>query len=411
MKRKTLVFGIGISLVMLWPVAARANAPAPYSRAMGTAPGVVLERPSPVVVERENLEIDCVATTSEYHPQCKFVATYFLFNPSANGEELLGAFYRADKPPEYQSGWSGGSVDALLDGVDVRADATAEQIARMNEIVNADPATAQIVTAKSLTLHADPFRITVAAGQRSQLVFKGNLEAMEFRDDSPREGWLFPAIVCRHVVLGSSMSKGWTNTSEDYLYVASPLAQWAGDPMIHVTLRHGSHTSFESTMPNWTSHSRDGVTTEQTTLRARDKANLTYRLAVNEDIIHNGGPLVGIGPRLGRKELHTRFAYEIGILKSYMAAVQAETNFDNYVVAAPEITAATPNFAGIIPGLAFGVGAPIQFRKHVDPRAGIRFEIGFTFPIVSLAIPIDYYPVENSSHSHVEAAFLTQLSF
>jgi hypothetical protein len=94
-----------------------------------------------------------------------------------------------------------------------------------------------------------------------------------------------------------------------------------------------------------------------------------------------------------------------------LLGLSAETNFDHYVTGALVLDAASPNFLLIFPSLSVGGGVVTQWRHDAPTRPGGRFQLGISWPLVSLSFPIDYYPVSNSSRSHFEGAFLTQLSF
>jgi hypothetical protein len=146
-------------------------------------------------------------------------------------------------------------------------------------------------------------------------------------------------------------------------------------------------------------------------LRAKSGENLRYRLSHDPFPIRNGGPVVGLGPRIGRAELRTRLGYELGIGRSYILGLNADTNFSDYVTPALTIDAATPNVAFMIPSLSFGIGGTAEFRRDAATRFGIRTQFGISWPLLSVTFPIDVYPAPNSSGSHVEGAFLTQLSF
>jgi hypothetical protein len=402
------IFGLGVA-ALACATPARANAPAPFSRPAGAAAGIVAERQSPLLVEREEIVVDCAKEgEAPLHADCSFVATYFLYNPTAAEEEVLGAFYTAEQADADRSRAPAPTrVTALLDGADVRTQATDDQLARMDAVVREDPEIA------ALELGREPFRIVVGAGRRGQLVFAGPLPPIRYARTSPPEGYAIPAIVARHVALASTSSREWETSDEEFLYLISPLRGWAGDPSVHVTVRHHSSRGFTPASPvaGWTMATDGRVTTARAVVRASSKENLRFRVEHIPLPVHNGGPVVGIGPRIGREELRVRLGYEVGISSFLVLGASAETNFQQYVTAAMTLDAATPCVFFFIPSLAIGAGVPVQVRRGEPARVGARGQIGMSWPILSIVLPIDYYPVENSSGSHVEAAFLTQVSF
>lgn len=390
--------------------AASANSPAPFSRPTGVMPGALLERPSPVVVEREDLDIDCTESEGRRHPKCRFVATYHLFNPAANGEELLGAFYSADREAEYHQGTTE-PVSATMDGQSVLATATDAELARMDQIVDADVRSRELIAEKKLTLSRRPFHIEVPAGAKKELVFAGELAAFDYRDRNDLGGYAFPAIMMRHPVVGRNDHDQWAEGWDEFYYLVSPIATWAGDPQVHVRIKHKANLDFSSALNRFARERAGDVVTERTVIRAKSGENLRFKIGYSPWPIFNGGPLAGIGPRFGRAELHTRFGYELGISESFILGGVVDTNFEDYVTPAITLDGATPNIFLVIPALSFGVGATAQLRRDTDPRIGIRTQFGLTFPLLSFSFPIDIYPAANSSGSHVEGAFLTQLSF
>lgn len=400
----------------VFATSAEANAPAPYSRPTGAVPGVVVEQPSPVAVEREDLVIDCAEDESPLHPSCTFVATYFLRNPAPAEEELLGAFYTAERAAAYGSGPSPPAVTIHLDGADARAEATPEQIERMDAIVRQDATIAPILEVNALALRHEPFRIRVAAGARATLVFRGTLAPIRSESTvSAREGYVLHALYARHPVFGPSKTVSREGSEDDFLYLVSPISpsRWSGDAEVNLRIRHRTANDFAVSSPagRFAATQSAGITTESIAIRASSRQNLRFRLVYAEPFIHNGGPVIGMGQRIGRQELRVRLGYEIGLSTFLLLGGSADTDFKDFVTAAATVDAATPVFAFIIPSISLGAGVPVQFRRDVPPRVGARAQIGISWPILSLVFPIDVYPAENSSGSHVEASFLAQLSF
>ena len=424
----TLALALALTLT---PRLAQANAPAPYSRPAGAARGVVVERASPLAVEREELDIDCTGGGTPLNPTCTFVATYHLFNPTNAEEELLGAFYalgsggeerdahdpRDPRDPRAQMSTAptadDARVEAKLDGQSVRAEATPEQLARMDDIVRRDPEV-RALTVYGKRLLRTPFSIRVAPSARAKLVFSGELAPLvSERRERGMHGYTLPAIVARHLAFSATSRERWTSSVDELIYVASPLATWAGDPEIHVTIRTLRANDFvpQSLDGAWTESSEAGARVSRATFRASTKQNVAFRVTHRPSPLYNGGPLVGIGPRLGREELRLRAGYEIGIGSSLIAGLAAESNLQEYVIVVPTVELASPNVIAIIPSLAIGAGMPVQARKSEPARVGGRVMLTISWPVLSLLFPIDIYPEPGASTSHVQGSFMTQLSF
>lgn len=410
---RVLFVAAALAVAFLYTLPAEANSPAPFSRPRGLLPGALVERPSPVIVEREDLDIDC--TGGVEHPPCRFVATYHLRNPAANDEELLGAFYVAEArpydpehelpPPPLPD------VAIAFEGKDAQTEATEEQLARMDRIVGGDPGVkAQLESNGGLTLNRVPYRFTIAAGARASLVFSGPLNAVSYADEGGYSGFILPAIEARHGFLGPNKSTDFAEGCDDFLYLVSPLANWAGDPRVHVRIRHEERANFDGKDLHFASARTGDVVTESIVLDAKRRQNLRFGFSFGH-LLHHGGPLLGIGLRFGRAELHTRFGYEFGIGKSLFVSGVVDTNFDDYLTPAVTIDAATPNLVFVFPALSFGVGATTQFRKDAATRVGIRTQFGLSWLFFALSFPIDIYPVASSSGSHVEGGFLATISF
>lgn len=406
-------FAAPVALAVLFsPERASANAAAPFSRPTGAVPGLVVERRSPVVVEREDLLIDCA--DGPLHPRCRFTATYHLRNPTGDEEELAGAFYALERArSEVQEQTD--VVDVTLDGVDVRSDLGDELQVRLDQIVRKDAEVAAILAnADGGALVHSGFRITLAAGRRARLVFSGELKPIGYRDEAARDGYVFPAIYTRHPFVTGSGAAEWSGSAEDFIYLVSPIAEWAGEPDVFVTVRHHPQASFHPQSGDAMRFERaaaSGVVSERTVLRGAGRRNIRFGLRRAAPVFHLGGPVFGIGPRIAREELRVRLGWEVGLFRSLVLDTVVETNFDYYLNAAMTLNAASPSVLGIIPSLGLGAGGVAQLRDGVEPRGGVRGQLTVSLAMLSFAFPIDYFPAASSSGSHFEGAFLTQLSF
>jgi hypothetical protein len=269
------------------------------------------------------------------------------------------------------------------------------------------------VEERALTLRRDPFRIVVAPGGGADLVFEGTLDPVRYDTRGEANGgYVLEPIYTRHALLGPNRELAWSATDDEFLYLVSPISHWAGDPEVHVSVRHRAASDFTATSPTGFVTERSGsIVTERAVVRASSGANLRFRLSYMPPSLHHGGPVVGIGPRIGREELRVRLGYEVGISTYMILGAAADTNFDDYVTTASTLDFATPCFLFIVPSLSAGAGVPVQFRRDVAARVGVRGQLGLSWPLLSLLFPIDVYPAPSSSGSHVEASFLVQLSF
>ncbi len=413
--RVRALFAVALALLLVTCARrAEANSPAPFRRPTGAVPGIVIERTSLTLVEREDLVIDCAKDETPIHPDCTFVATYHLRNPTDSEEELLGAFYTAERTVPHGGKRTPPPIAITFDGADAHAEATPEQVERMDAIVRKDPTIQPVLDANKLDLRRQAFRIRVAAGSKGTLVFQGALDPIELEStDSSYGGYSLPAIYARHPLFGPRHQSSWQGSADEFFYLISPIRGWAGDPEIHVSIRHRSENDFEATglAGRFAARREGNVTTQSIVVRASSGQNLRFRLAFPEPFIHNGGPLIGLGTRLGRTEFRMRVGYELGLSNFMILGAVAETNFRDFLTAALTLEAATPVLAIIVPSLSFGAGPAVQFREDTPTRVGGRAQIGISWPILGLSFPIDVYPRENSSGSHVEGALVVRLSF
>lgn len=423
-RRSSAVATVVLGCALVAPAVARANAAAPFSRDTSGPTGVFFERATTIRVEREELVIVCEGTR---HPTCRFEATYFLHNRGGSAEELLGAFYELLEPrllgavhdPEtpraHESRSRGpGEVSVKLDGAPVDREATAEQLARMDALVLADEAVAKDVRDGSRHLHRSPFRLSLGPDARARLLFAGELSPTEFRHEGALQPYTPPAVAVRHPVFGATDSSRWVDTSDAFVYLITPLSGWAGDPEITVTIRHDAGAHFAPESPtSWSSARGAGVAevVERTTMRPSAKQNLRFRLERSSFPLKNGGPLVGMGPRIGREELRLRAGFEVSGPAFLVYGLAVETNLERYATGVATVEVATPSLFYVIPSAAFGVGLPVQWRKDEPTRVGARGVLTLSWPVLSFLFPVDVYPTPNSSGSRVEGSFLTQLSF
>jgi hypothetical protein len=122
----------------------------------------------------------------------------------------------------------------------------------------------------------------------------------------------------------------------------------------------------------------------------------------------NGGPVVGIGPRLDYPDLRLHFGWEFAGPAYVLYQLAGETNGSGRFTAVPSIEVATPGFF-LIPSIGLGVGAPVEVVGG-KPYPGARVQFELSFPFVSLAIPVDFFPTVGPPDV-AQVALVIQASF
>ncbi len=158
----------------------------------------------------------------------------------------------------------------------------------------------------------------------------------------------------------------------------------------------------------WTRTSDGGDDVDRIQIRSSAETKLSMRFTIAGSRLLDGGPVAGIGPRLDSPEARARFAWEIGGPPYVLYQLGFETNFAGRATIVPTIEAATPGFI-FIPSLGLGVGVPVQYvNGRVYP--GGRAIVEISFPIVSLLIPVDFFPGLGAPDTG-QVALLIQASF
>jgi hypothetical protein len=366
---------------------ADANAPAPFVRRAGNEGGAFIAQPTSLVVEHEELTFRCDGGT------CDFQAIYHVVNPTDAREEVLGAFY----------GIMTDRFEAKADGADARRTLTGEQLKTIDEAVAAlDPDLVR--DAEGLTRQG--FTLAVHAHARVTLVFAGRMQPVTF--DTTAGGmheWGLMPLWTRHPWLSTPERD---DATDEFAYALSPIRGWAGSPSIDVAVRCPDARCWPEEQTGWIVGDGGGDLVARRTIAARDAATLHFRVVRPGRVFMNGGPLVGVGARLGTPGARGRFGYEIAAPPWIIYSAAVETNFKDTTTLVPLAELATPDLIILIPSFGLGAGVPVQVRSGSGPLVGARLQLTVSFPVLSMVLPVDFFPGTSDAW---QVGLFGQLSF
>ncbi|MGA2124392.1 MAG: hypothetical protein ABSG58_08200 [Acidimicrobiales bacterium] len=142
---------------------------------------------------------------------------------------------------------------------------------------------------------------------------------------------------------------------------------------------------------------------------ARDASLLEFTLLRKPaTTVLNGGPLLGLGARLDAPRFRMRFGYEAAVPWWMLWSASVETDFRAMTTLVPGAEIASPNVWAFIPSVALGAGVPVQLRS-AQAAVGGRIQLTASWPVVSLVMPIDFFPVAAADRWQV--ALFGQASF
>lgn len=371
------------SVLALLAATAAGNAPAPFSRNAGSGPFV--ERKTPLVIEREELVFECADGSDALRlPSCVFHATYQVRNPTTQREEVMGAFY--------------GDTEGLVitaDGLDTHAWLKPEHAAAMDRVVKELDPDREDRTVD--TLRAG-FVLEVDPGQRRVLRFAGRLMPSSPDDAAEATGFVMPANRARHPWLATP---GRSAARYEFEYLLFPIRDWSGDPMVEIRVRYPrawSMGALEGSGASWSAREEAGTTVSSARLRASEIAKLRLSVRVPSSGVLNGGPFVGLGPRLDASGGRLRFGYELAGPSYAIYSLAGETDFRGRWTIVPAAELATP-WLLLIPAHGLGLGVPIQLAPGESPRVGIRLQPSLGIPLVTFMLPIDVFPSATDDHA------------
>jgi len=363
---------VPVALLLLLASPAAANIAAiQRDPALWSAPGQL--GPRALSVEREQLDLDCEEAAGRL--VCTFRATYHLRNATDREQRATCAFY----------GIHAEGVRVRVAGRAAGRPLTPDQIRQLDAAVQA----------VALTPDRSPddpdragFSLAVAPGsttiEASGTLRPGPLFVPSYAVDPVRT---------RHPLLGTRD----TRREFDMEYLVAPIRTFGGAPAIHVTLRHPASwrvslmTRGKGRQPE-TRRRTVGETQEvRLELRGADVDRLMVHLALPPRFLLNGGVLLGVGGAVDSpRGLRARVGYEVAAPGWLFHALSLDTDFQDELVVAPTVEAATSGVFVIIPSLAVGLGVPVRLLPEVS--AGVRFQLTIQWPFVGLVTALDLYP-------------------
>lgn len=364
-----------LSLVAALTVAApaAANAPAPWVRSPARLGGAFVVAPTTLVVEHETLSFDCPGEGV----RCTFEAVYRVRNDGDAREEVLGAFY----------GISSQRVSVRARGVDLRRELTPEQLAVTDEAVFAiDPS---LRTQYAGSLDRTGFAFALEGHAREDLVFSGTTDPVYLERGTPSWEFVLPPLFTRHPWLATEERY---ESAIEFAYALSPIRSWAGSPTIDVSVRHPARLAWKPDDVAWARSSEGGAVVERASIPSARASTLRFGFVRPATTVLNGGPMIGVGGRLDTKELRTRLGYELGGPSWAIYSAAVEASFHGRTTIVPAMELALPDILVLIPSLAIGAGVPTQLRDGKAAIVGARFQFAASFPIVSMVLPVDFFP-------------------
>lgn len=345
----------------------RANVAA-SSRAAGPGGAVAVTPGTPLVVEREVLEITC----SE--DGCRFRAAYSIVNPTAERVTALAVFWGAGRRIELElPGRRARSLpDAELDAV-VRAHARLEQ----------PPESAPVP-------HPEGLDLDLAAGSRVELVARGELDTGWER----HRGYVIEPVYARHHLVQPSRTASDAVVASYYL---SPIRSFRAAGPITLVVRAPGH--WDATLQlETTDGSRVPVTLDASgrATIAPERARMLHLSFDRTRRFHAGGPLVGIGGAFGGsgRGLRLRAGWELAAPSWLFWGATAETNASDLLVVTPSVEVASDQVL-ILPSVGLGLGAPVRIEP--DGAVGVRIQGTVAVSKLGLVGVLDHFPTEGET--------------
>ena len=381
MRTSLLLLGLA---ALAAPAHANIAAPRPNPAVVG---GPLLDaQGNPLRVKGEQLSFDCELEGGQ--PICRFTARYQFVNASSTRQAVLAAF-RGVRTTELQ---------IVQDGRAIGRQLSANDRLRFTQAVRRGE---DDVLLAGMQLDVEPHRtalVTVTGRMTPGRYFQ--------------PGYDLPAVRTRHIFLGSRPERSNVYNLE---YLISPIRTWGPAPEIAVTLRHpaswelrlscrprepASQSTRSRSAGDWSCpaarREREGGRVVQT-LTVSGEAVDTLGLAIEppERLLFHGGPILGIGGNLDdSRGLRARFGYEIALPRWLMLSLALDTNFQDDLVLAPGIEAATPSVL-ILPSLGLGLGLPIRLVE--ERRVGLRVQLTVQWPLLGWVTSFDIYPGQGFS--------------
>ena len=330
------------------------------SHPAGPAGAVAVTPGTPLVVEREHLEIDC-------RTECRFRATYAIVNPTAASVRTLAVFWGG-----------GGNIELSVPGKAARVlpDEELEAVKRAYRSLEEPPDSVP-------SPHPEGIDLELAPGARVELVAHGELDA----GWSGNRGYAVEPVYARHSVFQPARPFAGITTASYYL---SPIRTFRSAGPITLVVRPASDAVA-------TLETIDGrlealpLDSSGRAVIAPDRARMLHLSFDGRRSFHVGGPFVGIGGAFGGsgRGLRLRAGWEIAAPSWLFWSATAETNASDLFVVTPLIEVATDQVL-ILPSLGLGVGAPIRIEP--DRAVGARIQGSLGVYKLGLIGVLDHYP-------------------
>jgi len=229
--------------------------------------------------------------------------------------------------------------------------------------------------------------LTFSGGPTKQvtLTVNGELTAEQLRTS---DGLFVPAVKSRHLLLSNYQTEAWTRLQ---LRPAPPRIR-ATTYRLTLSVRFPAAWSLAThTGRHLEPHPEGSVERE-----LPNAPSVVHVRAIEPQVSDGpwtGGPVIGLGGMLERKEFRARLGYEFGIPSWLLFGLFVDTNFHSDVVIAPHVVAGLPTLAFLPLSLSVGVGAAI--RVTGEPEAGVRFLTTLQLLAVGLNATFDVYPARS----------------
>jgi len=338
-------------------------------------------------VTREVLELDCVERHGE--PRCAFQAIYTVRNSTRQSEPVVAAFYGV-----YTHG-----VVIDVDGHRATTELSDTEVRSLDQLVFGPPAGG----ARPRFLESfDPeraertgFRATLAPGQTSQVVARGEIEPGQFFE--PR-GYAWPAPETRHAWLGRERS------TKDYQlqYLLFPIRTWARVGPIEIRVSYPEAWTFygrvdvtgDEPPPRWAVAEQEDRIEQQLLTRADAGAVLTVGFGLPAPLVGLGGGTLALGGGIGDGGgFRAQLGFEVAAPDWVLYGLALGSNLRDDLLVVPGVELASPMVL-VVPSFGIGLGVPVRLLP--ERAVGLRGQGSMFWGPVGVMVTHDEYPGQNS---------------
>lgn len=374
---------VALAVALLFPLSAHGNI-----AALATAPSTLARpralAPTPLVIAREELRIDC--GESVQISGCRFEARYHVRNPTAETQSIVAAFY----------GEHCSSVDVRVEDRSLLRALSADERTALDAAARGALPTPSPSARPPRNATETGFDLSVGAGATVVLVARGVLDA------ASGDRFSGEAMQVRHPLLFRARA----GRTVDLEYDVSPIRTWGSVGPITVSIRVAegwrAHTNAGAALQGESSFS---VTPERV-------PTLRIRLERAPGVLRHGGPYVAAGGAIGSSApFRLRAGYEIAAPSWLVYALAVETDAVRSVLVTPSVEASLPWIfpIGWLPAFSVGVGVPVQVTPVL--RAGFRAMVGAQYPVVGFTTSVDVFPAQfNGDQTSIVTSLMGRVS-